>query len=260
MTGVATSKPAPDSSGRERFTLLDRLLTLATSVATLAGVILGIIAAQATSAKNDLETTVETARTSNSSLQNRIDELTKELEAAKADATRRTAEDPNAESERSSTDSTETPTPTTEDAPSTLQQTKVLGVDIERASEQGSNWHWDTQAGIGGDAFNHAVSRSWVFGGAATSASIDYELGRDYKTFSTTFGQLDKSVSTNGVFRFKILLDGIEKVDHTLSYGQKFAIKDLNVEGVLRLTMRVEKVGTDNISVGTGFGDPTVRS
>lgn len=138
---------------------------------------------------------------------------------------------------------------------------KILGVDIQPADASRNGYGIPPAVGpaaINGQLFDHVVSSQWI----PTSLTkvytiyVEYDLGKDYATFRSIAGQLDSSKQTSGLYRFDVLLDGVNAFSEEVPFGASIPI-DLDVTGVLRIRLSMTLVST-GVDASTGWAEPTV--
>lgn len=242
------------SGSDDGFTLVNKILSLAISLLTLVSVALGIWVAQETSDNKDLAKTADTAASESTDLRQQIDSLNSELAAARLE--RDALQAARASTAPAAAEPSEA---VSQNAP----EEQILGADIARAANDGNGWYENRQLQIDGTPFDQAVYMGWCsacFNSGTITGSIEYVLGRQYKTFSVTVGQSAGSRDTTGLFRFDIELDGLVARSYELRYGESAVLADYPVQGVLRLVLRVTRIGPDTVNATTAFGDPRVRA
>ncbi|MEC3891989.1 protein kinase domain-containing protein [Nocardiopsis sp. LDBS1602] len=114
------------------------------------------------------------------------------------------------------------------------------------AVDQSNNDYWRPETGradIDGQAYNRAlISGFCKTYDSRCSGWMDYNLGRDWNTFTATIGVEDSS-SSSATTTFLVLVDGEQKVTETLRLGEVKEI-EVSVENALRLRVEVESDGT----------------
>lgn len=112
----------------------------------------------------------------------------------------------------------------------------------------------DSGVDINGERFVYGASGHCEIGcGIEYDDYIEFNLGRDYKTFRATLGLSDRSPQGTSR-RIRVLVDGELLYERDFSLGQSEAVK-LDVTGKLRL--RIEVLGSH--FVYGAIGDPTVE-
>lgn len=112
-------------------------------------------------------------------------------------------------------------------------------------------------ANLNGTTYIRALTDSTSCGNAST---LEYDLGRAYRTFSATAGLSDDSAS-EGALQIDVFLDGRSIFSGTSTLGQPVTI-DVDVSGGLRLAIsaaRVEPDCSDWSSVDAVWADPILQ-
>jgi NPCBM/NEW2 domain len=86
---------------------------------------------------------------------------------------------------------------------------------------------------------------------------VEYNLGRSWKTLATTISFDDVLGTAASKIRFRILGDGVQLVDQTLSFGQSFNVTS-SMDNVLRVRFEVTNVSGNLCSYGAVFASPTL--
>jgi len=87
---------------------------------------------------------------------------------------------------------------------------------------------------------------------------VEYNLGRRWATLSTAFTYDDVHAPVTSSVRFRILGDGVELANQTVTFGQYVPVS-VNVSGVLRLRLEVTRNGTVD-SGYPAFADPRLSA
>jgi len=109
-------------------------------------------------------------------------------------------------------------------------------------------------ASIGGTTYENAITRAMT--AENTTARAEYNLGRDYATFSGVLG-LDDQVTTDSSAQYTVrfVVDGVEKLSRTVSAGaaSEFSV---DVKNGLRLAIEVTRTGGGAGDSQLVIGDP----
>ncbi len=91
------------------------------------------------------------------------------------------------------------------------------------------------------------------------SGWADFKLSRAYRTLNTVFGVEDTSTSSNDIFRVRIYGDGRLLLQFDSGFGSTRPV-NLNVSGILRLRLEVEKISGDFGTAYPAFSEPLLSS
>ncbi|MFW6639991.1 protein kinase domain-containing protein [Nocardiopsis algeriensis] len=179
-------------------------------------------------------------------------ESTEQADAPSADAPgTEAAEEPTSEPQDSATSSGNT------GAPASGESTLLTQMEI--VDDDGNYWKPEAgRAQVDGEVYTRAL----VPGGHCAdwdntecTGWIDYDLGRDWSTFTAVIGVQDTSRS-GATTTFIVHVDGEQKVTETLRLGETLEI-EVDVRDALRLRVEVQ---SDDDSIYPVWADPTLTA
>ena len=89
---------------------------------------------------------------------------------------------------------------------------------------------------------------------------IEYDLGRDYKTFKAVIGLSDYSLSDTDLFRFRVYGDGVLLVTEDIGYGDHRTLT-ADITDVLRMQLEITKIaGPENLFSRPAWGNAIVSA
>ncbi|MGD9529240.1 protein kinase domain-containing protein [Pseudonocardia sp.] len=134
---------------------------------------------------------------------------------------------------------------------------------VDTDSHIGHNGGWETgPASTSGTQHGHAVSMAaWCSGRNGGDYWIDYDLARDWNTFTATVGLRDDDVS-DATASYKVLVDNQLLASGSLTIGKTMQV-NVPVTGALRLRLLINNptVGTQNCTGDKAmvlWGSPTL--
>jgi hypothetical protein len=106
-----------------------------------------------------------------------------------------------------------------------------------------NSWSESTRQVQGTARFNSLTYAGNLFS-STTPSWTEYNLGRSWKTLATTLSFDDINSTASSRVRFRILGDGVELLNRTLTFGQTVDVS-VNVTNVLRLRFEVFNANTN---------------
>jgi hypothetical protein len=117
----------------------------------------------------------------------------------------------------------------------TVARSEVVSYLADQSPVSGY-WGSSTQAvTISGATYAHSVSTDVC--GYNSGSAVEYNLGRNYQTFSATAGLGDSSKDSTAVVLVEIFADGRKVSSQSVSYGQPFPIT-ADMTDVLRMKIQ----------------------
>lgn len=88
---------------------------------------------------------------------------------------------------------------------------------------------------ISGQSYPHAVASRVCSG--SSGATVEYNLGRNYESFTATAGIVDDASDSAAVVLLEVFADGRQVSTQTITYGKPFAVT-ADMSGVLRMKIQ----------------------
>lgn len=130
------------------------------------------------------------------------------------------------------------------DGPAASTSDSTLLTQMEVVDEESmNNWRPETgRAELNGESYSRAIVSGFCKEySSSCSGWIDYNLGRDWTTFTSTIG-VDDTSNAGATTTFTVHVDGEAEVTETLRLGEMMDI-EVNVAEGLRLRLEVESDG-----------------
>lgn len=125
--------------------------------------------------------------------------------------------------------------PSPGESPAPYVAEAVLLTDLQPVTKS-SDLSLDEPLTLGGESHLHSIQYSCYLFCNDSPGSIEYDLGKQYSTFTATIGVNDRAASTEQVGQFIAYLDGVQIGIWTVQFGQPQAI-NLSVADGLRLRL-----------------------